>query len=132
MMVQRRSTSPLPSAAMCCHAWRVVATRAPSIWRKRMGVEPTWDRLTAPPGFEDQSPHRGTPLFLWRRDCNSPLLVFARNGRFASKGVGQPMACADATRKADAVEELEDLDGALASAADEVAEICCPHAALET
>ena len=28
-------------------------------WRKRVGVEPTRDRLAAPPGFEDRTPHRG-------------------------------------------------------------------------
>ena len=28
-------------------------------WRKRMGVEPTKDRLAAPPGFEVRTPHRG-------------------------------------------------------------------------
>ena len=28
-------------------------------WRKRVGVEPTKDRLTAPPGFEVRTPHRG-------------------------------------------------------------------------
>ena len=29
------------------------------LWRKRMGVEPTRDRLAAPPGFEVRTPHRG-------------------------------------------------------------------------
>ena len=33
--------------------------RAPVQWRKRVGVEPTRDRLTAPPGFEVRTPHRG-------------------------------------------------------------------------
>jgi hypothetical protein len=28
-------------------------------WRKRVGVEPTKDRLTAPPGFEVRTPHQG-------------------------------------------------------------------------
>src|SRR5262249_16913147 len=28
-------------------------------WRKRVGVEPTKDRLTASPGFEVRTPHRG-------------------------------------------------------------------------
>ena len=28
-------------------------------WRKRVGVEPTKDRLAAPPGFEVRTPHRG-------------------------------------------------------------------------
>ena len=37
-----------------------------------MGVEPTWDRLTAPPGFEDRSPHRGTPLFRSARGNAGP------------------------------------------------------------
>jgi hypothetical protein len=33
--------------------------RRRSFWRKRVGVEPTKDRLTAPPGFEVRTPHRG-------------------------------------------------------------------------
>lgn len=32
---------------------------APRRWRKRVGVEPTKDRLAAPPGFEVRTPHRG-------------------------------------------------------------------------
>src|SRR5690606_26756972 len=28
-------------------------------WRKRVGVEPTKDRLTAPPVFEVRTPHQG-------------------------------------------------------------------------
>ena len=31
-----------------------------------MGVEPTWDRRAAPPGFADRTPHRGTILLLSR------------------------------------------------------------------
>src|SRR5262249_26896661 len=31
----------------------------PGRWRKRMGVEPTKDRLAAPPRFEVRTPHRG-------------------------------------------------------------------------
>src|SRR2546422_5020325 len=34
-----------------------------SHWRKRVGVEPTKDRLTALTGFEVRSPHRGASLF---------------------------------------------------------------------
>jgi hypothetical protein len=33
--------------------------QVPRKWRKRMGVEPTKDRLAAPPGFEVRTPHRG-------------------------------------------------------------------------
>ena len=33
-------------------------------WRKSVGVEPTWDRMAAPPDFADRTPHRGTILFL--------------------------------------------------------------------
>jgi hypothetical protein len=32
-------------------------------WRKRVGVEPTKDRLTTLTGFEVRPPHRGTHLF---------------------------------------------------------------------
>src|SRR5690606_32411447 len=35
-----------------------LSRRPPRIWRKRVGVDPTWDRLTAPPGFEVRSDHR--------------------------------------------------------------------------
>ena len=38
---------------------QVVSSRAPRRWRKRVGVEPTKDRLAAPPGFEVRTPHRG-------------------------------------------------------------------------
>jgi hypothetical protein len=40
--------------------------------RKRVGVEPTWDRLAAPPGFEVRTPHRGTLLF--HINCSNDLI----------------------------------------------------------
>src|SRR5579862_8246347 len=36
----------------------IAIDRSP-IWRKRVGVEPTKDRLAAPPGFEVRTSHRG-------------------------------------------------------------------------
>jgi hypothetical protein len=40
--------------------WRVLGSPAVArTWRKREGVEPTKDRLAAPPGFEVRTPHRG-------------------------------------------------------------------------
>ena len=36
----------------------VGASAAAGAWRKRVGVEPTKDRLTAPPGFEVRTHHR--------------------------------------------------------------------------
>jgi hypothetical protein len=51
-------------------------------WRKRVGVEPTKDRLAALPGFEVRTPHRGTHLLhnwqtkaqhtLWRKTLIRP------------------------------------------------------------
>ena len=48
-------------------------------WRKRVGVEPTKDRLTAPAGFEVRPPHRG---------------------RFSSNELGTALAGINITQKA--------------------------------
>jgi hypothetical protein len=37
----------------------IKSSAVPGTWRKREGVEPTKDRLAAPPGFEVRTPHRG-------------------------------------------------------------------------
>src|SRR5215475_8728083 len=52
----------------------------PETWRKRMGVEPTKDRLAAPPGFEVRTPHRGRFSSLIRhtrpfRSCSCPKQI---------------------------------------------------------
>lgn len=54
-------------------AMRIRAIKRSPIWRKRVGVEPTKDRLAAPPGFEVRTSHRGRfpsrlrqfGLFIW-------------------------------------------------------------------
>ncbi len=47
-------------------------------WRKRVGVEPTKDRLTAPAGFEVRPPHRGR--------FSSNELGTALDGKYYTKG----------------------------------------------
>ena len=46
------------------HRWR-------RRWRRSVGVEPTWDRKAAPPGFADRTPHRGTFLLLRDQPSNT-------------------------------------------------------------
>src|SRR5215472_11397707 len=96
------------------------SSRGPQTWRKRMGVEPTKDRLAAPPGFEVRTPHRGRFSSLircarpWRvRRCAEqiePMLVHAAQ-------------IAAAQRDAVAIEEFQDLDRDLAAVVDLVAEL---------
>ena len=45
-----------------CGKERAVTTAFDAGWRKRVGVEPTKNRLAALPGFEVRTPHRGTFL----------------------------------------------------------------------
>src|SRR5215813_10317599 len=92
----------------------------PETWRKRMGVEPTKDRLAAPPGFEVRTPHRGrfSSLIRWRsRRCVragaeqvEPVLV-------------HPPQVAAPERHAVAVEKFQDLDRDLAAIIEPVAEL---------
>jgi hypothetical protein len=56
-------------------------------WRKSVGVEPTWDRRAAPPGFADRTPHRGTILLL--RDQPSNTLRGSRRKLRPLRPVGQ-------------------------------------------
>ena len=49
-----------PPYAYCCYISRHYWTALEQSWRKRVGVEPTRDRLATPAGFEDRPPHRGT------------------------------------------------------------------------
>lgn len=84
-----------------------------------MGVEPTWDRLTAPPGFEVRSPHR-------ERDSSLRLNAVLRKHRFRRKetdtGRVYPAQVLPPDCEAMAIEELEDLDRHLAAVAKAVAE----------
>ena len=65
--------------------------------------------MTAPAGFEDRPPHRGT----------ISSVVHEPN---CSRRAAQDVLVADAASVADAVEEFEDVDGDLAAAADFVAQ----------
>src|SRR5208282_4922524 len=91
---------------------------APRGWRKRVGVEPTKDRLAAPPGFEVRTPHRGrfpSTVRRWRLSIRraaeqvEPVLVDAAQ-------IAAPQ------RDAVTVEKFEDLDGDLAAVVEPVAE----------
>src|SRR5215467_3212093 len=85
-----------------------------------MGVEPTKDRLAAPPGFEVRTPHRGrfSSLIRTSRESNirgcaeqiEPVLVHAAQ-------------VATAQSDAMTIEELEDLDRDLAAVIDLIAEL---------
>ena len=56
----RRPRRPSPPRRGCQgRQLRVRSSGVPRGWRKRVGVEPTKDRLAAPPGFEVRTPHRG-------------------------------------------------------------------------
>ena len=76
-------------------------------WRKREGVEPTRDRLAAPPGFEVRTPHRGrfSSLFL------SPFVRAL--GEQVKPAPVDAAQIAAAQGDAVAVEELQKLDGDL-------------------
>ena len=100
------------------------------VWRKRAGVEPTKARLTRPAGFEDRPPHRGTISSTCRVIGRTPLCLIGRRsvGCSGERLVAFPwrsakdVGIADAPGVADAIEELEDMDGDLAPAADFVAQ----------
>src|SRR4029077_6456922 len=76
-------------------------------WRKAAGVEPTRKRLTPPPGFEAQPHHR----------VRVPSGVSGRAPAIAT----QEVRIAHAARVADAIEKLQDLDGALAPSTERIA-----------
>ena len=83
-----------------------------------MGVEPTKDRLAAPPGFEVRTPHRGRfpstvrlRRLLIRRAAEQVEPVFVDAAQIAAP-----------QRDAVTVEEFEDLDGDLAAVVEPVAE----------
>ena len=87
-------------------------------WRKRVGVEPTKDRLAASPGFEVRTPHRGRfPseiamrwLFI-RRAAEQIEPVFVHAAQIASP-----------QRHAMAIEEFKNLDGDFAAVVEPIAE----------
>src|SRR4051794_21285012 len=85
-------------------------------WRKRVGVEPTKDRLAALSGFEVRPPHRGrfssTRLSGGRRRAEQVETV----------DVDAPKVAAT-RRHAVAIEEVEDLDRDLASVVEPIAEL---------
>ena len=85
-------------------------------WRKRVGVEPTRDRLTAPPGFEVRTPHRGRFSSRWRA-----AVGVAREEVEPPRVDAAQVAAAQGD--AVAVEELEDLDRHLAAVVEPVAEL---------
>ena len=78
-----------------------------------MGVEPTWDRLTAPPGFEVRSLHR-------ERDSSILLLRFRRK-EFDARRVDTakilPTDC-----KSVPIKEFQNLDSHLAAILQAIAE----------
>ena len=79
-----------------------------------MGVEPTRDRLTAPPGFEVRTPHRGR------------FSSIAQAGRRAEQVEPPPVDAsqvAAADRDAVAIEELENLDSDLSAVVEPVSEL---------
>ena len=84
-----------------------------------MGVEPTWDRPTAPPGFEVRSPHRERDSSIaFRRRC---LHRAGREQADARRIDAAQVLPADG--EAVPVEELEDLDRHLAAVVKPVAEL---------
>src|SRR5262245_1397010 len=91
----------------------------PGTWRKREGVEPTKDRLAAPPGFEVRTPHRGR--FSSMTCCRSRLV-----GRAAVEIEAVPVQAAQVAapqRHPVTIEELQDLDRDLASIVEAVAQL---------
>src|SRR6202453_2181614 len=111
-----RQAASLPSSGQSGRLWRFEAKSSGRCWRKRVGVEPTRDRLAAPHGFEVRAPHRGrfsSTLVagltrpseqIQAMPVDPPLIAFAQ---------GQPMP----------IEEVEDLDRHLAAVVDLVAEL---------
>src|SRR5262247_4559068 len=99
--------------------WRQASSCAPQTWRKRMGVEPTKDRLAAPPGFEVRTPHRGRFSSLYR--CGRRRSV-RRHEEQVEPVLVDAAQIAATQRHAVAIEEFENLDGYLAADVDLVAE----------
>src|SRR5258707_13988913 len=93
-----------------------------SFWRKREGVEPTRDRLAAPPGFEVRTPHRRR--FSPRKRLIATLHLGLRPEEVEPVLVG-PAQIVAAQRHAVTIEELEDLDCDLAAILDLIAELRC-------
>src|SRR5262244_2694212 len=92
----------------------------PQTWRKRMGVEPTKDRLAAPPGFEVRTPHRGrfSSLIRSTRPC-----ALRRHAEQVEPVLVHAAEIAAAQRDAVAIEEFQDLDRDLAPVVDPVTEL---------
>lgn len=67
------------------------------IWRKRAGVEPTRDRMAAPPGFEDRAPHRGTISSMFMRASSQALRL--RDAARGRRGRGECSRCDRRTRE---------------------------------
>jgi hypothetical protein len=66
-------------------------------WRKRAGVEPTRDRMAAPPGFEDRAPHRGTISSMFMRASSQALRL--RDAARGRRGRGECSRCDRRTRE---------------------------------
>src|SRR3984893_12759033 len=94
--------------------------RASQAWRKRMGVEPTKDRLAAPPGFEVRTPHRGRFSSLIR--CRRRLYVGGGTKRVEPMLV-HAAEIAATQRHAVTIEEFKNLDRDLAAVVDLIAEL---------
>src|SRR5262245_9897959 len=80
-----------------------------------MGVEPTRDRLTAPPGFEVRSPHR-------ERDSSVDLLRRLRRKELDARRIYASQVLA-ADGEAVPIKEFQDLDRYLAAVVQAVAEV---------
>src|SRR5215472_17846835 len=94
--------------------------RVPQRWRKRMGVEPTRDRLAAPPGFEVRTPHRGR-FPSWIRIVR-PYGIRQHAEQIEPVLVDAAQITA-AQRDPVAIEEFQDLDRDLAPVVDPVTEL---------
>src|SRR5690606_3517468 len=87
-------------------------------WRKRMGVEPTKDRLSAPPGFEVRTPHQERVSSLYHCFSGCSLSEIAEQVQLAAVKAAH---VSPPYRDAVAVKKLQYLDRHLASAIDPVA-----------
>src|SRR5690554_3430440 len=91
-----------------------------SRWRKATGVEPAWERLTPPTGFEARPRHRA------RLPSNGATLPRRRlQGLQPGAVLAQDVGVAHPAGQPGAVEEFEDLDRALAAQPGGVAECGC-------
>src|ERR1700677_4430463 len=85
-------------------------------WRKRVGVEPTRDRLAAPHGFEVRAPHRG------RFSSTLVAGLTRRTEQIQAMPVDPPLI-AFAQGHAVPIKKVEDLDRHLAAVVDLVTEL---------